>query len=402
LILSALVVPFAIGTGTQTSINAAVIVLIVLIGLWVLDMVVVKRKIELAPSRPILPLILFIAVVLLAFLAGQLPWFNYSQSAPLRAQLGAVMIFVLSAGAFLLIAHRVQDIKWLKWLVWSFLIVSGIQLFVWFFPQLGRITGSIIQSDATGSLYWTWLAAMAFSQAYLNKKLGWGWRMLLFGIVLAVLYFRFFDGREWVSGWLPPLAGLGVILVLGKPRQGILIAIILGGVAFGQDIVERVGTVTYSENEYSLMTRFEAWKIVLEMVKVNPVLGFGPANYYWYTPLFPILGYPVQFNSHNNYVDILAQTGFLGLLVFLWFVAEIGWLGWRLQSQAPEGFMRAYVVGVLGGLAATLVAGMLGDWFLPFVYNVGLSGFRSSVLAWLFLGGLISVQQILRSQREPA
>jgi hypothetical protein len=38
---------------------------------------------------------------------------------------------------------------------------------------------------------------------------------------------------------------------------------------------------------------------------------------------------------------------------------------------------------------------------VPFVYNVGLDGFRSSMLGWLFLGGLVAMEALLR-RREPA
>jgi hypothetical protein len=44
------------------------------------------------------------------------------------------------------------------------------------------------------------------------------------------------------------------------------------------------------------------------------------------------------------------------------------------------------------------VAGMFGDWVLPFFYNVGLQGFRTSMLAWLFLGGLLSLEQMAVSR----
>ena len=54
-------------------------------------------------------------------------------------------------------------------------------------------------------------------------------------------------------------------------------------------------------------------------------------------------------------------------------------LAWRLH-QANQ-------------LIGTLASGMLGDWFLPFVYNVGLAGMRSSILFWVFLGGLLALQQ---------
>jgi hypothetical protein len=40
-----------------------------------------------------------------------------------------------------------------------------------------------------------------------------------------------------------------------------------------------------------------------------------------------------------------------------------------------------------------LVAAYMGDWVLPFVYNVGLNGFRASVLAWMFLGGLVVLEK---------
>jgi hypothetical protein len=128
---------------------------------------------------------------------------------------------------------------------------------------------------------------------------------------------------------------------------------------------------------------------------VNPLFGLGFGNYYFYTPLMPINGWHVNFNSHSQYVDILAQTGIFGLAAFGWVFWEIGKLGWRLRERAPEGFERAYVYGALGGLVGMLVAGGLVDWILPFVYNIGMAGFRSSVIGWLFLGGLVTIKQIV-------
>jgi hypothetical protein len=145
-------------------------------------------------------------------------------------------------------------------------------------------------------------------------------------------------------------------------------------------------------NAFSVSARFEAYRIVYELAKINPLFGLGPANYYYYTSLIPILGWHVQFNSHMQYIDLIAQIGFIGLGCFFWFVWEIWKLGLKLQHQAPNGFPRAYVYGALGGLVGMLVAGILGDWLLPFVYNVGLGGFRSSVLGWLFLGGLVAIE----------
>ena len=92
--------------------------------------------------------------------------------------------------------------------------------------------------------------------------------------------------------------------------------------------------------------------------------------------------------------------GLLGLACFLWFSGEAARLGWKLKHSTPPGFAQAYVYGALGGLAGTLAAGTLADWILPFTYNIGLTGFRASMLGWMFLGGLVSVEQILRRQAK--
>ena len=101
-----------------------------------------------------------------------------------------------------------------------------------------------------------------------------------------------------------------------------------------------------------------------------------------------------------QYVDLIAQTGILGLACFLWFFGAVGWLGWQLRQRVPDGFARAYVYGAIGGVAGTLVSAAFGDWVIPFFYNINLGGFRASMLSWLFLGGLVALEQIYK--RSPA
>jgi hypothetical protein len=391
LIVASLVVPFAIGTGTQTSLNVTVLLLPVLIGLWLLDMVR-RRELRLLPSRPILPLLALCVVAALSFVAGSLPWLIFAQTAPLRAQVGGLAVFILSAGAFLLVAHQVRDLRWLERLTWVFLVLGALYIAGRLVPGLGRFTGRLFPSGADGGIFWVWLVALAFSQAVFNRSLRLHWRLALGVLVLAIFYIGWSHSRAWASGWLPPLVAVVVSLWAGVPRLGLPVGMV--AVTVGALNVQKIVGIVMTDQQYSLMTRLEAWRIVTEIAKASPLLGLGPANYYWYTPLFPILGWYVQFNSHNQYVDIVAQTGLLGLACFLWFAWEVGWLGWRLRARVPEGFAQAYVYGALGGLVGMLVAGMLADWVLPFVYNIGLAGFRASVLGWLFLGGLLSLEQI--------
>jgi hypothetical protein len=199
----------------------------------------------------------------------------------------------------------------------------------------------------------------------------------------------------WASGWFPPLVALGVILLIRVPRIGVSLAFL--ALPVGLYLAGKVWDRVMVDESYSYMTRLEAWSVLWPIIAESPVIGLGPANYYYYTQLFPILGWYVKFNSHNNYADLLAQCGFLGLLAFCWFAVEVSRMTLRLRSFVPAGFANAYVVGVLGGLAGSLVSGMLADWIIPFVYNIGIRGFRSSLLFWVFLGGVLALKRIVYS-----
>jgi len=395
ILIGGMLVPFEVGTGTNTGINLAVILVPLLLGIWILDMLVRKRKFPFVSSRPIWPLLVMAVVSLLAFGIGQLPWFVYARGAPLNSQIAGLLIFISSVGAFLLVANLITELSWLKRLTWFFLIIGSIYMFVSGIPLLNQTLNILIRRGSNGSLLYVWFVAIALSQVLFNRNLGKFWRILLVGLLLFTFYVSFVLQFGWKSGWVPSVVVVGVIMFLWKPRLGIVLALV--SLIFLRDLPSQI----ISTDAYSYNTRIIAWEIIWqEIVKVNPLLGLGPANYYFYTPLYPILGYSVQFNSHNNYVDIVAQIGLLGLLCFLWFAGEEGLLGLRLRNKALDGFSQAYVIGVLGGLAGTLVAGMFGDWVIPFVYNVGVRGFRTSVIAWMFLGGLVVIERIYSKKNQ--
>jgi hypothetical protein len=66
----------------------------------------------------------------------------------------------------------------------------------------------------------------------------------------------------------------------------------------------------------------------------------------------------------------------------------------QMQRRVPDDFAHGYVVGALGGLVASVAAGMLGDWIIPFYYNAGVLGFRSSLLFWVFMGGVLALKRM--------
>jgi O-antigen ligase len=393
LIPASLLVPVALGTGSESSINAPMLLLLLLTALWLFDMVAVRRQIDIHLSRPELAVLALVAVAVVAFLAGQLVWFPLAHHAPIRAQIGGVMIFVLSAAAFLLAAQRIKTLRALEVLAGTFLLLGTGFAVGHMLPGLKRPLFTVYQFGSTTSQFWTWMVALALGQALFNRRMHPAMRLALAGLALVTLYSSFVVIDGWKSGWVPALATALVLIVLRFPVS--LLALALGAITFGQTIADEL----LASDQYSAETRLEAWTLIGEVVKVNPVLGLGPANYYWYTPLLRIGGYyGLRFNSHNQYVDLIAQIGLVGLAVFGWFVWEIGRFGWRLRQIAPDGFAQGFVNGALAGLAGSLVAGMLGDWILPFVYNVGFFGFRASLFSFLFLGSLVALKKILNRE----
>jgi hypothetical protein len=376
-------VPFAGPSG----LNVAVLGIAVTLGIWLIKMVVEQREIRLHASRAFLPLAIFIIVSLLSFGIGQLPWFTYAQHAPINAQLGGLAIVVFSMGAFLLTANLINDLRWLQALTWIFIIL-GMLYVLGRFIDWGGID-RIYQSGFTaGSLFWTWLVALTFGQFLLNNSLRFRWRLILAFFLIITFYVAVYKAYDWKSGWVPPLAAVATIVVIRYWRRLLPLAP-LGLVLTYFLITKSIGT-----DQYSWGTRLDAWVIVSEIAKASPLFGLGFANYYWYTPIFQIRGYAVQFNSHSQYIDLIAETGIIGLIVFFWFFWEVAKIGFSLRDRVPEGFARAYVYSAIGGLVGTLLAGFLVDWVLPFVYNIGLTGFRASILGWLFLGGLVSLEHL--------
>src|SRR5579859_1932326 len=183
LVFAALVIPFELGTGSGSALNAAFLGVPILGGLWVIEMAH-NRAIQIAPSSTTLPLVGFILTATISFIVGYLPWNVFAQLAPLRAQLGAWGIFIFSALAFWLAANRIRTLVWLKRLVWLFLLLGGIYIVSRLFGTPGSLVGRFFTFGSVGSLFWVWVVVLAAGQALFNHDLAWRWRLATGGLVV--------------------------------------------------------------------------------------------------------------------------------------------------------------------------------------------------------------------------
>ncbi len=396
IILSSLLIPFSVSTGTQTNINITILIAFMLLAAWILDVIIFKQPAPKFNTKIEILAVIFAVNTGLAFGFGQFNWYPV-RAASFFAQFGQTILFVLSSIIFLTAGYQFKESKWIQWTVNTFILVGGVYALGFLVPAVRPYVTRFFQRAVVDSMFWSWLIILSFSQALINKNLSQATRFIFMIISAAAIFNVFISRQSWVSGWLPAAVGIFVVLILYNPRLAAVAALI-----FASFFVVRFqllqNYILVGDNEYSLLSRWEAWQIMFEIIKKNPVFGLGPANYYFYTPFYSILGYNVQFNSHNNYLDIIAQTGLIGLGIFLWWFLEIGKMGFALLKGNLTIFEHSYTVAVLGGLAASLVAAMLGDWVIPFIYNIGMEGFRAAVFGWIFFGGLL----FLRKKYQPA
>ena len=394
-------VPIAIGTGTNVSLNATLLFVAFLFVVWLVRMLVFQKDVRLAASRLNIPALSFILASTISLVFGNTPLIlQETQKASLPAQLGGWMILVFSIGMLLLVANSLYSTRWLKAFVWSFLAFGGIYTFFCIRYGILRANQLFFREGISSAVFWIFLAVLGFGQLLFNKELSLKWRLLAAGISVAGLVFGWVRGKEWLSGWLPPLIGVYILVWLRSWKLGLLVTVI-GAVLLIPVYPELYAKVYTPDQEWSTYTRWLTWSMMSQIVKASPIFGVGPANPFHYSRLFSYGGYFLKLNSHNNYWDIATQTGLVGLGLFTWIVIELAVLGLRLRKRLSDGFSQSYVNSVLAGFAAMLASGMMADWFLPYLYNIGMPGFRSSILAWLFLGGLLSLDVIQRNANKP-
>ena len=203
-----------------SGLNAAMVMIALMLGLWVMDMFIVRRGFQFVRSKTMLPVIVFLVISVLAFLIGQIPWFVFARQAPLDAQVGGFSVFIFSVGGLILSAHLIKSVHWLKIIVWIFLGFSAIYTLSRII-RLEEIYNLYHFGYAGQSMSWIWLVALAAGQLLYNDQLTSRVKWMLAGLILITFYVALFEGYEWKSGWFPPV--IAVLVLTGLRYRRMLI-----------------------------------------------------------------------------------------------------------------------------------------------------------------------------------
>jgi len=157
---------------------------------------------------------------------------------------------------------------------------------------------------------------------------------------------------------------LSVALVVG-----IVLGMLLVG---GEPLADRLGTtrdeLSQQPTERTHADRASIWKATLRLGYEHPITGVGFGGYWTaITRYHNGSGELVPQQAHNDYLELWASGGIIGLILFLWFAVLFVRQAYK-QLQSPDRFRRAVALGALTGLFGIAVHS-LGEFGLHLTGN---------------------------------
>lgn len=147
-------------------------------------------------------------------------------------------------------------------------------------------------------------------------------------------------------------------------------------------------------NELSFGRRIAIWEFTGMIIKDHPILGSGLGTFKYnslnyqakffdqdeHRRLYP---YGIADKVHNEYLQLGAEIGILGLGLFLWLIISYFNYGIKLLKRIKDKYKQGIIIGLMGGIMAVLVDAIFGfPLHLP----------ATLVLFWLFIGLIASIK----------
>lgn len=103
-----------------------------------------------------------------------------------------------------------------------------------------------------------------------------------------------------------------------------------------------------NDENFAIVERLAHWQAAFYMANDHPWIGVGLGNYEAVYPQYGLPGWPRPLgHAHNDYLNTLAETGIVGLTVYLAGWGVIGLWTLRILRQ-PDPVLRGLTLGLLG------------------------------------------------------
>jgi len=208
------------------------------------------------------------------------------------------------------------------------------------------------------------MLALLFSAFLFNLKRG-PW----FGVFVAFLVISYLLNRK--LGLRALLLALIAVVALAPVRERLM--------NFGADFTILGG-------------RKEMWTLGLELIQRFP-LGVGVQNSDVMRALNPYLP-PTHRHLHNNFLNVAVETGYLGLIIYLWWMIEVIRLGLRWSILAQDSHESpARHLAVL----AVCLGGSILSWQCAGVVEYNFRDAEIRMISFFLMGVLLAADGMLRA-----
>lgn len=215
--------------------------------------------------------------------------------------------------------------------------------------------------------------------------------LALYGAVVLVVALFFSLSRGGILS--SAVSGLVLFMLVARRLESrllvwstaaVLVLVVLGFIGWiGADVVSRqVGTYGSLGNEASFQSRLEVWKTMLHHLRSYLWVGSGFGTFEdSFAPLTPPGSTRRWDRAHNDYLQLLWETGLVGIAIFLagaWSYCRRYW--WPAIRARGDGDSLARV-----GLAVAVMAIALHS-IVDFNLQIGANGFLFALLTGLTVG----------------
>jgi len=229
---------------------------------------------------------------------------------------------------------------------------------------------------------WFWFLFVMGCAVILSLALLMSWsRGAWIGFAAAMIALIFFLPKKRWQGFILTLAGLTIFLVM--LQNNLLPASITTRlVSFSTEfLIGDVRGVHITEENFAVIERLAHWQAGVDMARDHLFSGVGFGNYEVVYGQYGLLNWPHPLgHAHNYYLNILAETGVLGILTYLLF--------WTVVI--------VQLVRMLGRLEwpnRGLVLGLLAAWIALSVHHLFDKLYVNNL--YLFFGVMLGLQQVL-------
>lgn len=221
---------------------------------------------------------------------------------------------------------------------------------------IGRDIGSMLGDPNDLALVLQFPVSFALAYSFYGHK----WQRALTMIILVILIMSVLATQS--RGGLLGIACVIFAMTLLRSRSILLPAIISGigllALVLLAGISDRAsGGAAESGIDESAMGRLYAWQAAINMAISNPFTGVGLNNfyynYYFYSPHWDGKNHAV----HSTWLQITAETGFAGLVLFLLLVTGALRVSYQLLKRLENSEMKPLAQGLWLGMLSFCVSG---------------------------------------------